>query len=114
MGSFIANYLSIFVYNSFNEYSYRFFLFTLQAINKDDEAQNASLATTASPPTRTGNEAVPVEDQLKVSSHDKRETNGHNNDHPGPPQLETAFDGVLDPSSNYTGFVEVVGRSKLE
>ncbi|XP_021708822.1 tyrosine-protein phosphatase 69D [Aedes aegypti] len=84
------------------------------AINKDDEAQNASLATTASPPTRTGNEAVPVEDQLKVSSHDKRETNGHNNDHPGPPQLETAFDGVLDPSSNYTGFVEVVVKTETD
>lgn len=83
----------------------------LLAINKDDEAQNASVATTASPsPIRTGNEAVPVEDQLKVSSHDKRETNGYHDPHPAPPQLETAYDGVLDPSSNYTGFVEVVGK----
>lgn len=81
---------------------------SISAINKDDEVQNASAATTANPAIRTGNEAVPVEDQLKVSSHDKRETNGFY-EHTVP-QLETAYDGVLDPSSNYTGFVEVVGK----
>ncbi|XP_055544651.1 tyrosine-protein phosphatase 69D [Wyeomyia smithii] len=85
------------------------------AIAKDghDNSLTAQNVTVTTPnPTRTGNEAVPAADQLKVSSHDKRETNVYNYyEGGGPNQFETVYDGILDPSSNYTGFVEVVVKS---
>ncbi|XP_058447776.1 tyrosine-protein phosphatase 69D [Malaya genurostris] len=82
--------------------------------NKDDEhgtVPNTTTATTAPSPTRTGNEAVPVEDQLKISSHDKRDVNDYSYYDSGGNQFETVYDGILDPSSNYTGFVEVVVKT---
>ncbi|KFB35007.1 AGAP003187-PA-like protein [Anopheles sinensis] len=90
-------------------------------INNDAER---SLGTTAPPTTdddpapsdvtvppggRTGNEAVPLEDERKASSnHEKRDTMSSMKTIA---QLETVFDGVLDPFSNYTGFVEVVVKT---
>lgn len=73
-----------------------------------EEGQN-STANVANP-TRTGNEAVPVEDEMKVSSHEKRETATYGYYESSGSQFETVYDGILDPSSNYTGFVEVVGK----
>lgn len=95
------------------------------AINKndpDDEVNqsNATVATAAtstvaSPVLRTGNEAVSVQDELKISSHEKRETSGFGHEGGGGSpsyQLETVYDGILDATSNYTGFVEVVVKTE--
>ncbi|XP_050089258.1 tyrosine-protein phosphatase 69D isoform X2 [Anopheles aquasalis] len=54
--------------------------------------------------SRTGNEAVALEDERKASSsHGKRDTfsKAHGN-------YETIQDGFIDDYSNYTGFVEIV------
>lgn len=56
--------------------------------------------------SRTGNEAVAVEDERKASSnHGKRDTSTKS--HGG---YETVLDGLVDDYSNYTGFVEIVGK----
>ncbi|XP_055596510.1 tyrosine-protein phosphatase 69D-like [Uranotaenia lowii] len=79
------------------------------AINREDEDGNQNSTN----PVRTGNEAVPVEDELKVSSHEKREIGAYSfHDHENGHQLEQIYDGLLDPNSNYTGFVEVVVRTE--
>lgn len=79
------------------------------AINKEDEENVQNSTANSVTPIRTGNEAVPVEDEIKVSSHEKRETNGYFE--AGASQLETVYDGLLDPGSNYTGFIEVVVKT---
>ncbi|ETN59910.1 protein tyrosine phosphatase 69d, drome [Anopheles darlingi] len=65
-------------------------------------------ATVAAAPaageSRTGNEAVAVEDERKASSnHGKRDTSAKVQG-----RYETIQDGLIDDYSNYTGFVEVV------
>uniref|UniRef100_A0A182JAQ7 protein-tyrosine-phosphatase n=1 Tax=Anopheles atroparvus TaxID=41427 RepID=A0A182JAQ7_ANOAO len=75
----------------------------------DDDLPPSGAEVTVSPGGRTGNEAVPLEDERKASSnHEKRDTTGY---YQALPRLETVFDGVLDPFSNYTGFVEVVVKT---
>ncbi|XP_055637992.1 tyrosine-protein phosphatase 69D isoform X2 [Toxorhynchites rutilus septentrionalis] len=78
------------------------------AINKEEEDGGQNSTANIANPARTGNEAVPVEDELKVSSHEKRETATYSYYESSGSQFETVYDGILDPSSNYTGFVEVV------
>ncbi|XP_041761127.1 tyrosine-protein phosphatase 69D isoform X1 [Anopheles merus] len=64
---------------------------------------------TAAPGARTGNEAVALEDERKASSnHEKRDTGKY---YESLTRLETVFDGALDPTSNYTGFLEVVVKT---
>uniref|UniRef100_A0A182N519 protein-tyrosine-phosphatase n=1 Tax=Anopheles dirus TaxID=7168 RepID=A0A182N519_9DIPT len=64
---------------------------------------------TVAPGSRTGNEAVPLEDERKASpNHEKRDTEKY---YLTIPRMESAYDGTLDPTSNYTGFVEVVVKT---
>ncbi|XP_052870127.1 tyrosine-protein phosphatase 69D [Anopheles cruzii] len=72
----------------------------------EDQQQDGDI--TAGSGSRTGNEAVPLEDERKASNHEKRDTTSS---FQAVPRLETVHDGYLDVSSNYTGFVEVVVKT---
>ncbi|XP_053679803.1 tyrosine-protein phosphatase 69D [Anopheles nili] len=75
---------------------------SVSPVAEDDILPNATVASGG----RTGNEAVPLEDERKASSnHEKRDTGIY---YQTLPHMATIYDGVLDPTSNYTGFVEVV------
>ncbi|XP_049536217.1 tyrosine-protein phosphatase 69D isoform X2 [Anopheles darlingi] len=72
-----------------------------------DEVTSPTATVVAAPAageSRTGNEAVAVEDERKASSnHGKRDTSAKVQG-----RYETIQDGLIDDYSNYTGFVEVV------
>lgn len=67
-------------------------------------------------PSETNNEfksinAILIDDNISINDNKR---NNSINDAASPFSKYEIFDGKLDPNSNYTGFVEVIGNTKMQ